>query len=125
MTTPRDKLMADLKLVIADAEELLKLTAGQAGDKAAEMRMRMQARMEQVKADLARRRRRPSAGEGRRQAADAYVHESPWKAVGIAAGVGLVVGLLISRRFELGVAPVQRSAPWKPPARKVNTSVSR
>ncbi|HCI13500.1 MAG TPA: DUF883 domain-containing protein, partial [Gallionellaceae bacterium] len=28
---------------------------------------------------------------------DEYVHENPWKAVGIAAGVGLVIGMLISR----------------------------
>jgi ElaB/YqjD/DUF883 family membrane-anchored ribosome-binding protein len=95
----KDKLMADLKVVIADAEELLKMTAGQAGDKAAELRMRMQARMEQAKADLAHLQtlavdKAKDAG----RAADEFVHESPWKAVGIAAGVGLVVGLLISRR---------------------------
>jgi ElaB/YqjD/DUF883 family membrane-anchored ribosome-binding protein len=29
---------------------------------------------------------------------DEFVHEHPWKAVGIAAGVGLIVGLLIGRR---------------------------
>jgi len=32
------------------------------------------------------------------KATDAYVHESPWTAVGIAAGVGLLVGVLIGRR---------------------------
>jgi ElaB/YqjD/DUF883 family membrane-anchored ribosome-binding protein len=97
--THKEKLMGDLKLVIADAEELLKLTAGQVGDKAAEMRMRMQARMEQAKADLTEVQemavvRVKDAGK----AADAYVQENPWRAVGIAAGVGLVVGMLISRR---------------------------
>lgn len=98
-TSPKEKLMADLKVVIADAEELLKMTAGQAGDKAAELRIRMQARMEQAKAELARLQglaveRAKDAGK----AADAYVHENPWKAVGIAAGAGLVIGMLISRR---------------------------
>jgi ElaB/YqjD/DUF883 family membrane-anchored ribosome-binding protein len=29
---------------------------------------------------------------------DEYVHEHPWKAVGVAAGIGLIIGLLISRR---------------------------
>ena len=29
---------------------------------------------------------------------DTYVHENPWRAVGIAAGVGLLLGLLIGRR---------------------------
>jgi ElaB/YqjD/DUF883 family membrane-anchored ribosome-binding protein len=32
------------------------------------------------------------------QAADAFVHENPWKSVGVAAGLGLVLGLLLSRR---------------------------
>ena len=95
----KEKLVGDLKLVIADAEELLKLTAGQVGDRASEMRMRMQARMEQAKADLVDLQdmavvRVRDAG----RAADAYVQDNPWRAVGIAAGVGLVVGMLISRR---------------------------
>ena len=93
------KLMGDLKLVINDAEELLKLTTGQVGDKAAEVRMRMQARMEQAKADLAQLQEAAvvkvkDAGK----AADLYVHENPWKAIGVAAGVALVLGMLISRR---------------------------
>ncbi|HSH91848.1 MAG TPA: DUF883 family protein [Ramlibacter sp.] len=97
--THREKLMGDLKLVISDAEELLKLTAGEVGDKAVEMRLRMQARVEQAKSDLADLQqmamlRAKDAGK----AADAYVHESPWTAIGIAAGVGLVVGMLIGRR---------------------------
>lgn len=95
----REKLMNDLKLVIADADELLKLTAGEMGDKAAEMRLRMQARMEQAKADLARVQ---DAAVGKAKdagrATDAYVHEHPWTAVGIGAGVGLLLGMLISRR---------------------------
>ena len=95
----REKLMSDLRLVITDAEELLKLTAGEVGDKAAEMRMRMQARLEQAKSDLSDLQemavlRARDAGK----AADAYVHDSPWTAVGIAAGVGLVIGMLIGRR---------------------------
>ncbi|MES2975251.1 MAG: DUF883 family protein [Pseudomonadota bacterium] len=98
-TSPKEKLMADLKVVIADAEELLKMTAGQAGEKAAELRTRMQARLEQAKAELTRLQglaveRAKDAGK----AADTYVHENPWKAVGIAAGAGLVIGMLISRR---------------------------
>ncbi|MES2631918.1 MAG: DUF883 family protein [Pseudomonadota bacterium] len=95
----KEKLMGDLKLVIADAEELLKLTAGQVGDKTTEMRLRMQARMDQAKADLAKVQemavvRVKDAG----MAADNYVHDNPWHAVGIAAGVGLLFGMLIARR---------------------------
>ncbi len=98
-TAHKEKLMNDLKLVIADAEELLKLTAGNVGDKATEMRMRMQARMEQAKSDLANLQEMAmSRAKDAGKAADNYVHDNPWRAVGIAAGVGLVVGLLISRR---------------------------
>jgi ElaB/YqjD/DUF883 family membrane-anchored ribosome-binding protein len=91
--------MSDLKVVSADAEELLKMTADQVGDKAVELRQRMMARMEEAKADLARMQdiamgKAKDAG----RAADTYVRENPWTAVGIAAGVGVVLGMLISRR---------------------------
>jgi ElaB/YqjD/DUF883 family membrane-anchored ribosome-binding protein len=96
--SPRDKLIADLKLVIADAEELLRLTAGQAGDKAVELRLRMQARMEQAKADLARLQNVAMDGaKDASRAADVYVQENPWQAVGIAAGLGFLLGVLVSR----------------------------
>ena len=98
-TVNKDKLMNDLRVVIADAEELLKVTADQAGEGAAEMRGRVQARMAQAKADLARLQetalnRAKAAGH----AADEFVHVNPWKSISMAAGVGIVVGLLAARR---------------------------
>ena len=95
----REKLMNDLKVVIADAEELLKMTASQVGDKATELRTRMQTRLNQAKADLARLQeitvvKAKEVG----QATDTYVRENPWQAVGIAAGVGFLIGLLVSSR---------------------------
>ena len=95
----RDKLMADLRVVIADAEDLLTLTAGQAGDKVTELRERMQARMAQAKIELTQLQT-AAVGQAREaaKATDHFVHESPWTAVGIAAGVGLIAGLLIGRR---------------------------
>jgi ElaB/YqjD/DUF883 family membrane-anchored ribosome-binding protein len=95
----KEKLMSDLKLVITDAEELLKLTADEVGEKASEMRMRIQARMEQAKADLMMVQdmavgKAKDAGK----AADRYVHEQPWTAVGIGVGVGFLLGMLVSRR---------------------------
>ena len=97
--SPRDKLMADLRLVIEDAEELLKLTAGQAGDKVAEMRARIEARLHRAKSELAHLQ--TLAVEQARHAAkatDEFVHDRPWTSVGIAAGVGVLVGMLIARR---------------------------
>jgi len=95
----KDKLVADFKVVIADAEEILRATAGQAGEKVADMREKIQARLVDAKFKLAEAEaivvdKAKAAG----RAADDYVHDNPWRSVGIAAGVGLVIGLLIGRR---------------------------
>lgn len=95
----KDKLMSDLRVVIADAEELLRMTADETGEAAADLRGRVQARMNQAKAELVHLQeiavaRAKAAGH----AADEFVHDNPWKSIGIAAGIGLVVGLLVGRR---------------------------
>jgi ElaB/YqjD/DUF883 family membrane-anchored ribosome-binding protein len=95
----REKLMTDLRTVIADAEEVLRVTADQATAGASELRVRMQERLQQAKGRLhdlqdAAVARARAAGH----AADDYVHEHPWKAIGAAAGLGMIIGLLISRR---------------------------
>ena len=95
----KDKLMADLRVVIADAEELLRMTADQAGEGAADLRGRVQARLQQAKADLANLQHAMVAkAQAAGHATDEFVHENPWRSIGAAAGVGLVVGLLIGRR---------------------------
>ena len=87
----KEKLVTDFKAVVADApEELLKLTAGQTGDKVADVRAtsrRLTSCQIQRVQDLPKP---PSSGKtkGRRpRATDDYV-DQPWKAVGVAAGVG-------------------------------------
>jgi ElaB/YqjD/DUF883 family membrane-anchored ribosome-binding protein len=95
----RDKLVADLKVVIADAEDLLKLSAGQAGEKVGELRQRIQLRLDATKAELARVQSAAlTQAREAGKAADDFVHEQPWTAVGVAAGVGLLLGLLAARR---------------------------
>jgi len=97
--TPKDKLVADLKVVVADAEELLAATAHQTGERVTELRERMQENLRNARHKLAdaedaiKAKTREVA-----KATDHYVHEHPWKSIGIAAGVGLVIGMLISRR---------------------------
>ena len=95
----KEKLVADFRLVVADAEELLRATAGQAGEKMAELRAKAQdnlatARMKLAQYEAALVDKAKEVG----RAADDYVHENPWPAVGMAAGVGFLVGLLIGRR---------------------------
>jgi len=94
----RDKLLADLRVVVADAEELLKITAGQAGDKVAAIRDKVQRGLEQAKVKIVEAENKAlEQTKAAARATDVYVHENPWKSVGIAAGVGLVLGILISR----------------------------
>jgi len=95
----RDKLVQDMRVVIADAEDLLRATANQAGEKIAVARERIQDSLHQAKVKLAEAE--AMVTERARQAArytDEYVHENPWRAIGVAAGIGLLLGLLISRR---------------------------
>jgi ElaB/YqjD/DUF883 family membrane-anchored ribosome-binding protein len=97
--TQREKLIADLRVVVSDAEELLKLTAGEVGETAVGLRERLEDRLNQARhrlltlqstvTDNAR-----AAG----RAADDYVHDHPWQSVAVGAGIGLLVGLLIARR---------------------------
>ncbi len=93
----RDQLMTDLKAVIDDAEELLKATAGAAGERASAARARAEETLRAAKEKLANLDVVGHAKDAAK-AADDYVHEHPWGAVGIAAVAGLLVGVLVSRR---------------------------
>lgn len=94
-----EKLFADLEAVVRDAEALLKATAGLAGDKVQEVRGRAEGTLQQARERLetleddAARAVREMAGTTNK-----FVHENPWAAVAVAAGAGVLVGLLLSRR---------------------------
>jgi len=94
-----EKLAADLRLVIADAEALLRATASQAGETVAGARAKVQDSLDSAKAKL------EAFGEDTTQqaraalhATEGYVRDNPWQAVGVAALAGIALGLLISRR---------------------------
>lgn len=94
-----EKLMSDMRVVVRDAEELLKATAGQAGEKIAAVRAQAEASLQVAKERLA------AMGNGAitqaKYAADAtdkYVRTNPWQSVGIGAAVGLLIGFLAGRK---------------------------
>lgn len=95
----KDKLVTDFKVVVADAEELLKITAGQAGEKAAAAREKISESLREAKQQLAKVE--VMVVDKTNQAAKItcdYVQEHPWRTVGIAASAALIIGLLIGRR---------------------------
>jgi len=97
--TSREKLATDLRVVIADAEELLKATAAQQGEKIAALRIRVEeslgaARSWVVELEQAAEEKAKEAAN----ATDVYVHENPWQAVAISAAVGYILGTLARRR---------------------------
>ncbi len=96
---PRERLVDDLADVLGEAEEMLTRAATETGDKARDLRS-------QVETKLLRAKLRLQEIEGEAvdhakaaaRATDDYVHDHPWQAVGIAAAVGVAIGLLLNRR---------------------------
>ena len=93
------QLVDDLRVVVRDAEALLKATSGEAGEKVTEARTRAEQTLRDARERL-KVAEEDAAQRSREMVDDAelYVKANPWQAVGIAAGVGLVLGLLLGRR---------------------------
>ena len=95
----KENLVSDLKVVIADTEELLRATAGAAGEKVGEIRERLGLRLRDAKERLQDLEAAViDKTKAAARATDDFVHEQPWKAVGVAAALGLALGVLIGRR---------------------------
>ena len=95
----RGKLAEDLKAVLSDAEELLKATASQTGKRIAAARAKAEESLKTAKVRLAEEEVALMAKtRAAAKATEDYVRANPWKAVGIAAAAGLVLGILAARR---------------------------
>ena len=95
----KGKLMKDLRAVVAGAEELLKATAGQTGERIAAARGKAEKSMKAAKVrldeqDAALRAKTKAATKS----TEDYVRDNPWKAIGIAAAAGFVLCILATRR---------------------------
>jgi ElaB/YqjD/DUF883 family membrane-anchored ribosome-binding protein len=97
MTTQEanEKLTGDLKAVMRDAEDLLKATAGQAGEKASEVRARLAHALDSAKATCERLQEKTVQAA---KATDRVIRDHPYESVGVAFGVGLLIGVLVARR---------------------------
>ena len=94
-----EKLKKELKAVVADVEELLKITANQTGEKIGVIRSKAAESLKSAKARLAQEEAiLKIKANSAAKATDEYVRANPWKAVGIGALAGFVLGILASRR---------------------------
>lgn len=95
----KEKLVRDLKVVVADGDDLLKEVANSSVEQFAAARTNVEARMDEAKSRLqdariaVTRTAKDAAG-----ATQEYVRENPWKVLGLAAAAGLVIGFVLSRR---------------------------
>ena len=98
-TETKDQLVSNLRRVVSDAEDLLAATAGQTDSKITELRARAKENLSMAREKLAdadavvRARARQAAA-----VTDEYVHDNPWSAIGAAAALGILIGVLLGRR---------------------------
>ena len=95
----KERVMHDFRTIVTDAEDLLKATANQTGDKIAATRARLEATIKDARERVSELEENAMArGRAAVKRTDEYVHDNPWQAIGIAGTVGLLMGMLISRR---------------------------
>jgi ElaB/YqjD/DUF883 family membrane-anchored ribosome-binding protein len=95
----KDQLIKEFNEVVADADALLKSTANISGEKLAEVRSKAEQSLRIAKVRLAEVQAEVYLkAKVAAKVTDVYVHDNPWRSIGVAAGVGLVVGLLAGRR---------------------------
>ena len=95
MRTETEKLVKDLKTCACDAEELIKATTGELNEKSTEAGLRLKATLNSAKESCEALEKRAISGV---KAADRTIRTYPYESLGIAVGIGVVLGFLIGRR---------------------------
>ena len=101
MTTDaqRNELITDAKTLMSDADEIVKSMAGASGEKLADLGEKLRAKLRVAKEKVADAQYAVAdKAKAAARATDDYVHDNPWQAIGIAAGLAFVLGLLVNRR---------------------------
>jgi len=95
----QEALMSDLQDVLADTEAMLKDVGDEASGMTQAVRERIAANLRTVKAKLSETEQLVTEkAKVAAKVTDAYVHDNPWQSIGVAAGIGFLIGLLVSRR---------------------------
>ena len=95
----QEKLVSAIRSEIADAEDVLSATIEQSGEKIARLRSRIEKRLREARFRLmVAEEALVAKTRAAAFATDDYVHGPPWTAMGVAAALGVVIGLLVGRR---------------------------
>ena len=89
-----EKALHDLGSAVREGEELLDAATSETGEKGQALRAKLEAAIEKAKAMYDRLEDKTVAAA---RAADKTVREHPYQAIGIAFGVGLLIGVLAAR----------------------------
>ena len=99
MENSKEQLISDFKALIADAEALIEATAGNSNDSVKSIRAQAADSLASAKINLEDAQGRlVEKAKDIADNADDYIHKKPWEAIGVAAGLGLLIGLLVARR---------------------------
>lgn len=98
-TLARERVVADLKSLVRDSEDLLKATAGDMSEKAKETRARVTAALERAK-NTCNEVTEQTVAKAKEVAkkADTMVRSHPYETIGVAFGLGLLIGVLVTRK---------------------------
>jgi ElaB/YqjD/DUF883 family membrane-anchored ribosome-binding protein len=91
----RERVKEDLHALMRDAEELLKATAGDMSEKAKQARTRLSEALEKARGTYRQLEEKTVAAA---RATDKVIREHPYESIGIAFGVGLLIGVLVARK---------------------------
>ena len=95
----RARLIDAVSAVLSDAEDMLKRAATETGEKAKDLRSQVEQKLLTAKLRLQELEGQAlDQAKAAARATDEYVHDNPWQAIGVAAAVGFLLGLVISRR---------------------------
>ena len=97
--TGMSPIARDIQNVVTDAQELLKTVQSEGGSKLSEVKVKVQQQLDSAKQMLGQLQ--TTVNDGAKVAidtTDAYVRSNPWRAVGISAALGALIGFLAARR---------------------------
>jgi ElaB/YqjD/DUF883 family membrane-anchored ribosome-binding protein len=90
-----ERLVGNLKSVVKDGEELLKAGAEDLSEKGVAARQRLTAALDVARQTCGKLEERVKAGAHN---ADRLIHEHPYESIGLAFGVGVLLGVLLNRK---------------------------